>query len=81
MMAKKEPIVHVKMHKDFFDKIFEPARRDLERTTGGRVSQMKITKFLAMKNARFKLPQDKIKTRLPRFKPPRTKPLRRGRRI
>ncbi len=71
--------VHVELNKRFFDEIFEPARKELERQTGVRVGQMNFTEFLAKKKIKFKLPKQKfnIKSKRPTAK----SPLRRGFRL
>ncbi len=71
--------VHVKLDKRFFDEIFEPARKELERQTGVNVGQLNFTEFLAKKKIKFKLPKQKftIKSKQPRTK----RPLRRGFRL
>ncbi len=56
----KDKGVHVQIHKSFFDNIFEPARKKLEKQTGTKVGQMDFTKFLANKQIKFKLPKQKI---------------------
>lgn len=61
----KDKGVTVKLHSKFFDEIFEPARKELEKQTGARFGQMNFTKFLAKKNIKIKLPKQKIKTNPP----------------
>lgn len=40
----------VKMHKDYFDKVFEPKRKKLEANLGIRLSQTKFTHYLSKSN-------------------------------
>jgi hypothetical protein len=47
-MAKRNN-VSVKLHKDYFEKIFEPGRRSLERKFGVSFSQTKYTEYLVKK--------------------------------
>ena len=56
----KDRGVHVILHKSFFDNIFEPARRKLEKQKGIKVGHLDFTKFLAKKQIKFKLPKQKI---------------------
>ena len=52
--------VSVKLHKDYFDKIFEPGRRSLEKKFGVRFSQTKYTEYLVKKQLRIpRIKQDK----------------------
>ncbi len=75
----KDNGVNVRIAKSFFDNIFEPARRDLEKETGVRIGQVKFTEFLAKKNIKLRLPKQKINIR---SKPIRTKRvLRKGFRV
>ena len=71
-MVKDKGVV-IKIHTKFFNEIFEPARKELEKQTGVRVGQLDLTEFLAKKKIRFKLPKQKfnIKNKFPmgkRFK-------------
>ncbi|KKN17074.1 hypothetical protein LCGC14_0969520 [marine sediment metagenome] len=56
----KDKGVSVKLHTKFFDEIFEPARRELEKQTGVRVGQISFTKFLAKNKIQIKLPKQKF---------------------
>ncbi len=56
----KEAGVSVRMNKSFFEDIFEPARRELEKQVGVKVGQLDFTEFLAKKKIRFKLPKQKM---------------------
>lgn len=47
--------VTVILDSDFFDNIFEPARRDLERQLGTRVSQKSFTNILSKKKINLKI--------------------------
>ena len=53
-MAFKEKGVKINVGKDFFDRLFEPARRDLERELGVRVSQKKFTSMVLKSGIKFK---------------------------
>ena len=59
--------VSVKLHTKFFDEIFEPARKKLEKQIGVRVGQLDFTEFLAKKKIQIKLPKQKfdIKNKAP----------------
>ena len=52
--------VSVKLHTKFFDEIFEPARRRLEKQTGVKVGQLNFTEFLAKKKIQIILPKQKF---------------------
>ncbi len=52
--------VSVRLDKSFFDNIFEPARRELEKQAGVRVGQLDFTEFLAKKKIKFRLPKQKM---------------------
>ena len=64
--------VSVKLHLKFFNEIFEPARKELEKQIGVRVGQLDFTEFLAKRKIQFRLPKQKfnIKSRSPRTKLP-----------
>ena len=59
--------VSVKLHTKFFDEIFEPARKKLEKQIGVRVGQLDFTEFLAKKKIQIRLPKQKfnIKNKFP----------------
>jgi len=57
----KDQLVSIRVNKNFFDNIFEPARKKQEVKMGIRISQSKFTKFLDKSKAEFKLPKQKIK--------------------
>lgn len=60
-MGKNRRHVSVHLSKLFFDNIFEPERKKLEKQTGTRVTQINFTEFLAKKKVKFVFPkQDKI---------------------
>lgn len=68
--------VAVKLHTKFFDEIFEPARKELEKQTGVRVGQINFTEFLAKKKIKFRLPKQRFNIK---NKSPKSKfPLRKG---
>ncbi len=52
--------VTLRLDRLFFDNIFEPARRDLEKQMGVKVGQLEFTRFLAKKNVKFKIPKQKM---------------------
>ncbi len=56
----KDKGVSVRLHTKFFNEIFEPARKELERQTGVRVGQLDLTEFLAKKKIKFRLPKQKF---------------------
>lgn len=68
--------VSVKLHTKFFNEIFEPARKQLEKQTGVRVGQLNFTEFLAKKNIQFKLPKQKLNIQSKKIKS--KPPLRKG---
>ena len=72
----KDPGVAVKVHRKFFDEIFEPARRGLEKETGMRIGQLDFTEFLAKKKIKLRLPKNKFN--LKSEKPTARKTLPRG---
>jgi len=49
--------VHMTVHKSFFDRVFEPARRGAEGRLGIRFSQRKFSEYLAKSNFRIKCPK------------------------
>ena len=50
-MAKNRNTVHVILHKDYFDKVFEPNRRSFARQVGlPDISQVKFTEYLSKNN-------------------------------
>ena len=63
----KDKGVSVKLHTKFFNEIFEPARKRLEKQTGVRIGQLNFTEFLAKKKIQIKLPKQKfdIKNKAP----------------
>lgn len=70
VLSRKDKGVSVKLHKKFFDEIFEPTRKELEKQIGGRVGQINFTEFLAKKKVKLKLPKQKFNVK---SKPPRIK--------
>ena len=54
-MGSKRNHVSVQLSKLFFDNVFEPERRKLEKQTGTRVTQVNFTEFLAKKKVKFVL--------------------------
>ena len=58
-MGKLIKDVSVKISKSFFDNIFEPERKKLEKQIGTRVTQIGFTEFLAKKNAKLIIPKQK----------------------
>lgn len=44
----------------FFDKIMEPKRKELEKSLGVRMTQKNFTEFLAVNNAKFVIPKQKV---------------------
>lgn len=56
-MGKLIKDVSVKISKSFFDNIFEPERRKLEKQIGTRVTQIGFTEFLAKKKVKFTFPK------------------------
>lgn len=54
-MAKRNRNVSIKVHKKFFDNVFEKERKKMERDMGFKVSQIKFTEYLA--NVKFKFPK------------------------
>ena len=63
----KDKGVTVKLHTKWFDEIFEPARKELEKQTGVRIGQQSFTEFLAKKKIQIRLPKQKfnIKSKFP----------------
>ena len=59
--------VSVKLHTKFFDEIFEPASKKLEKQIGVRVGQLDFTELLAKKKIQIRLPKQKfnIKNKFP----------------
>jgi hypothetical protein len=60
-MGKQSNRVSVQLSKLFFDNIFEPERRKLEKQTGTRVTQVNFTEFLAKRKVKFVLPKQNKK--------------------
>ena len=58
-MGKLIKNVSVKISKSFFDNIFEPERKKLEKQIGTRVGQISFTEFLAKKKVKFIFPKQK----------------------
>ncbi len=54
-MISKNKGVTVVLDTDFFDNIFEPARKDLEKQLGTKVSQKNFTNILSKKNINLKI--------------------------
>lgn len=52
-------IVHVMMHKLYFDNKFEPDRKRLEKQLGIKLSQSKYTEHLAKNNPMVKVPRNR----------------------
>ena len=67
-MSKVRDKVHITMHKDYFNKIFEPQRRMIGMRVGmPNISQVKFTQYLA-KTQSPKLDLSLFPKRKPRFK-------------
>lgn len=70
-MAKPKSTVNIVVHQDFFNKIFEPSRKDLARKIGiDNISQSKFTHFLSkeMKPMNFKIDPNQFKLKRGRFR-------------
>ena len=57
----KVKAVSMKVSQNFFDNVFEPDRRRLEKQIGTRVTQVGFTEFLAKKKVKFVLPKQNDK--------------------
>lgn len=56
-MAKpRRDIVTLTLHNDFYDKILQPARFDMEKRMGVKLSQHNFTKLLSRYNAKIVIP-------------------------
>lgn len=64
-MVKKRP-VNIKVSKLFFDKFFEPKRKEMENILGKRISQPDFTEYLVKTKINFKMPKFKSKKHFPR---------------
>ncbi len=75
----KDKGVSVRINTKFFNEIFEPERKKLEKQTGVRVGQLNFTEFLAKNKVKFVFPKQEINihSKAPKSKPP----LRKGFRI
>lgn len=56
-MARPNPVVHIKVSPLFFDKIFEPKRKEMEIKLGIRLTQPSFSEFIAKSNGYFNLPK------------------------
>lgn len=50
-------VVHILANEKYFNRIFEPNRKKLERQLGIKISQPKFTEYLANNNLGIKLPK------------------------
>jgi len=55
-MARKK-VVYLKVSELFFDKVFEPERKKMEKKIGVGLSQRSFTEYLAKRKIQFKLPK------------------------
>lgn len=46
-------LVNIRVHKDWFDKIFETSRKQFSKDLGIELSQSKFTEYLSKTNVRF----------------------------
>ena len=57
MACKKNNMVTVRIHKSFFDNVFEPERKRMQFKLGTNFTQAKFTEYLARSNAKIVLPK------------------------
>lgn len=53
-MVSKDKGVQIKVGKDFFDKLFEPSRREIEKKLGVRVGQKQFSSMILKSGITFK---------------------------
>lgn len=56
-MSKRNQYVSMKVHKSFFDSIFEPERRRIQGKIGINLPQTTFTEMLAKSGAKFNYPK------------------------
>ena len=60
--------VHVLISPLYFDKVFEPQRKNMEKKLGIKLSQLRFTEILAKKNLGIKQPVNNLKSLPKQFK-------------
>lgn len=60
-MVRKNDKVHLMVHKNFFNQVFEPERMKLEKVKGCKFTQSKFTEFLAKNKVKFVMPKQNEK--------------------
>lgn len=53
-MTFKDKGVQIKVGKDFFDNLFEPARREMERELGVRIGQKQVSSMIFKSGIKFR---------------------------
>lgn len=66
MAIRNKDLVTVKIHKAFFDNVFEPERKKLQNMTGVYISQVKFSNILSKSKINIKYPK-RLRTFAPKF--------------